>query len=195
MDASLLKRCPVCGYDLRGLPARHRCPECGFEYDEHTRVWGSEKRWVVYLAPAGLAMSAFGQFCLIQDRLVTGRTLPVHLVCYVALCAACAILVGLHALVYVARRRFVAVTRDGIVARVNRDIVVVPWGDVKKIGRVFNCPRIVRHSTSRVIELPYIFYFGEGIGEFKQAVEAARQRYNLAVTTASTRDETKDRAE
>lgn len=27
-------RCPVCGYDLHGLPADHRCPECGFAYTE-----------------------------------------------------------------------------------------------------------------------------------------------------------------
>ena len=34
-----ITRCPVCLYDLTGLPSNHRCPECGFEYDETTRVW------------------------------------------------------------------------------------------------------------------------------------------------------------
>ncbi len=29
-----LTRCPACGYDIEGLPPRHRCPECGFVYDE-----------------------------------------------------------------------------------------------------------------------------------------------------------------
>lgn len=29
-----LTRCPACGYDIVGLPPRHRCPECGFVYDE-----------------------------------------------------------------------------------------------------------------------------------------------------------------
>ena len=29
-----LSLCPACGYDIDGLPPRHRCPECGFVYDE-----------------------------------------------------------------------------------------------------------------------------------------------------------------
>ena len=27
-------KCPICGYSLDGLPARHSCPECGFDYDK-----------------------------------------------------------------------------------------------------------------------------------------------------------------
>ena len=34
-----LKRCPVCRYDLRGLPTEHRCPECGMAYDSTMRIW------------------------------------------------------------------------------------------------------------------------------------------------------------
>lgn len=34
-----ITKCPVCRYDLTGLPKNHRCPECGFEYDETMRVW------------------------------------------------------------------------------------------------------------------------------------------------------------
>ncbi len=30
--------CLGCGYDLTGLPSRHRCPECGLHYD-HTSRW------------------------------------------------------------------------------------------------------------------------------------------------------------
>lgn len=37
-DSTILN-CPICRYDLAGLPARHRCPECGFEYDESMRIW------------------------------------------------------------------------------------------------------------------------------------------------------------
>lgn len=47
-----LTRCPVCRYDLRGLPKDHRCPECGFAYDESTQVWRMPviPRWAVVLA-------------------------------------------------------------------------------------------------------------------------------------------------
>lgn len=34
IDILKLKRCPVCGYDLSGLPAAHVCPECGFNYEK-----------------------------------------------------------------------------------------------------------------------------------------------------------------
>jgi hypothetical protein len=38
-----LTHCPVCRYDLTGLPENHRCPECGFEYDETMRWWPGRK--------------------------------------------------------------------------------------------------------------------------------------------------------
>jgi hypothetical protein len=40
-----LTKCPICRYDLTGLPASHRCPECGFEYDETTVVWYAPRDW------------------------------------------------------------------------------------------------------------------------------------------------------
>ena len=41
-------RCPVCRYDLRGLPAEHRCPECGLGIDDSMRTWrlGKPSRFV-----------------------------------------------------------------------------------------------------------------------------------------------------
>jgi hypothetical protein len=44
-----LAHCPVCRYDLTGLPKNHRCPECGFEYDETMQVWSmpAVPRWVL----------------------------------------------------------------------------------------------------------------------------------------------------
>ena len=39
-EKSLLKRCPRCGYSMRGLAVQHRCPECGFDVDRRWRVFG-----------------------------------------------------------------------------------------------------------------------------------------------------------
>ena len=36
-------RCPVCRYDLRGLPAEHRCPECGLGIDDSMNTWRMRK--------------------------------------------------------------------------------------------------------------------------------------------------------
>jgi len=46
-----LKRCPCCGYDLRGLPRNHQCPECGFAYDEDTRIWYGYRSVLTYVTP------------------------------------------------------------------------------------------------------------------------------------------------
>lgn len=39
MSGEPITKCPVCRYDLTGLPKNHTCPECGFEYDESMRIW------------------------------------------------------------------------------------------------------------------------------------------------------------
>ncbi|HEV2295476.1 MAG TPA: hypothetical protein VGR35_16625 [Tepidisphaeraceae bacterium] len=36
-SAGVAVPCPVCEYDLQGLPLVHRCPECGFAYDRNAR--------------------------------------------------------------------------------------------------------------------------------------------------------------
>jgi len=45
--------CPVCRYNLTGLPKNHRCPECGFEYDETMVVWKTRlSGWTAWGLPA-----------------------------------------------------------------------------------------------------------------------------------------------
>lgn len=34
-----ITECPVCRYNLDGLPRNYHCPECGFEYEETMRAW------------------------------------------------------------------------------------------------------------------------------------------------------------
>ena len=38
MTIGLIANCPLCDYDLKGLPTEHKCPECGYEYDNATIV-------------------------------------------------------------------------------------------------------------------------------------------------------------
>lgn len=35
----VFKKCPRCGYSLRGLPAEHVCPECGLGFDEECELY------------------------------------------------------------------------------------------------------------------------------------------------------------
>ncbi len=60
-----ISKCPVCRYDLTGLPRTHRCPECGFEYDESMRIWWisgpSKGFWIVTIL---LLVSIFCFFSL-----------------------------------------------------------------------------------------------------------------------------------
>lgn len=49
VTSSEFTHCPVCRYDLTGLPKEHRCPECSFEYDETMTVWWmpAVPRWML----------------------------------------------------------------------------------------------------------------------------------------------------
>lgn len=45
-----ITKCPMCRYNLSGLPKSHQCPECGFEYDETMRIWDTTKtHWISLL--------------------------------------------------------------------------------------------------------------------------------------------------
>jgi hypothetical protein len=63
-----LTHCPVCGYDLTGLPAAYRCPECDYAYDERTRVWYPCRRpGIVELGPhvIGILLTSLGLTTLV----------------------------------------------------------------------------------------------------------------------------------
>ncbi|MEE8154781.1 MAG: hypothetical protein V3T53_07435 [Phycisphaerales bacterium] len=53
MTIGLIAICPLCDYDLKGLPTEHKCPECGYEYDNATivlRCWTSKGKRTSWLA-------------------------------------------------------------------------------------------------------------------------------------------------
>ena len=58
-----LTHCPICRYDLSGLPKDHHCPECGFEYDASMRVWiARPARWWSYIPAGCLSVMLLGSF-------------------------------------------------------------------------------------------------------------------------------------
>jgi len=62
-----ITHCPVCNYDLTGLPKNHHCPECGFEYDESTAFWDWRvPRWRLW---------AFGVLVVVMWTSKTWRSL------------------------------------------------------------------------------------------------------------------------
>lgn len=125
-----LPRCPVCRYDLTGLPAAHRCPECGIEYDEMTRVWRVERpRWRRIALPITsfvlVALSGLG-------RLVgtAPQTTALKIIDSTVLLAVPAILV----IWYLSQRRrpFVAVGRHGVTFRLAfRPVRQYPYESLK----------------------------------------------------------------
>jgi hypothetical protein len=83
-----ITKCPVCRYDLTGLPRNHTCPECGFEYDESMRVWfprGKTPGWywiivsfftslftihLISYVRGGFSLTSKGLFTLTGDVLI-----------------------------------------------------------------------------------------------------------------------------
>lgn len=60
VEANADLRCPLCGYDLRGL-AEHRCPECGhaFDPDELRQAKADRAEWRFETAPPRRRVQAF----------------------------------------------------------------------------------------------------------------------------------------
>lgn len=65
--------CQGCGYNLMGLPSRHRCPECGLKYDHASRwlfadsrpqivLWCSPKTFLVFATLPSLAGIVIGLY-------------------------------------------------------------------------------------------------------------------------------------
>jgi hypothetical protein len=122
-----ITHCPVCRYDLTGLPAEHRCPECGFRYDETTYVWRMSviPRWVLVLVAVLVFFILLGRLVppLMSRYALNYREASV----VAALLSAIVLLVGAYAL-----RGFVAVGREGLTYRFPlRPAQSVRWSDIR----------------------------------------------------------------
>lgn len=64
--ATMLTHCPICRYDLTGLPDQHRCPECGYDYDRDSEV-------IPLQGPAPLWLKIVFLFMVLNALLYFGR--------------------------------------------------------------------------------------------------------------------------
>lgn len=170
-----LDTCPVCRYDLRGLPARHQCPECGFAYDERTLVWQPHVRrraylWVPLCVTLVTGLLTRGHR-LLRLHSVSATDLAVFVVCALGL-------VGTLAWLHHLRKggTFVAVTRHGIHARNYLGSLFAPWTQIRRISRTLGIPAVYRHGKALGFELDGVFESRREVDEFRFEIARARQR-------------------
>ncbi len=97
-----ITKCPMCRYDLSGLPKNHQCPECGFEYDETMRVWYVRKTtwWTNLLL---LLVYLIGVFSLL-DISILGISTPTTTSIYLQVGAVLGILAFTAGYYYIIRK-------------------------------------------------------------------------------------------
>jgi hypothetical protein len=133
MTTEPLLECPVCRYDLRGLPQKHRCPECGFEYDETTYVWPRGGVQYFSLLPTvlffTLLFSFFGILQLVRGGIRSGTD-------SLTVLNAALSLFGFFLWVKFWRSRpFLAVSASGIAYRMPlRAVRSIPWNEIEIAG-------------------------------------------------------------
>lgn len=152
-NSQLPTHCPVCRYDLTGLPKNYTCPECGFEYDETMRVWFMPviPRWVLFLAGVliALALSATAQFGQLLTNVFGLKSRDVPVVLF-----ALAAIVPFIGLFY--PRGWVAAGRKGIAYRFPLCAPhVLSWSEIQFSStrqRLFR----VRNGRRSLVTLPTI---------------------------------------
>ncbi len=167
--AHRLGKCPICSYNLRGLPNTHRCPECGWFYDTQTRIWRPLKPKVIF---GGLVGLIFGSGQLVQFIFHAPRLwIPV-----------CVLWIGLTSflawrcyLLY-KRGQFVCVGPDGIRYRLQKaETQLILWKDIAAIRRqrFDKLCRVERVGDQSYIVLQGVFSSSADTMEF---AELANQR-------------------
>lgn len=130
--AALERSCPRCEYNWTGLPPSGRCPECGLGFDEETRIWSCAQElrpiyWCVLLGGVGLAIAAMVGWMRSWRPFGAGPTMSVLM--YMGAAAMyLGLLVFLRA--EMKRRRFVAVTADGVEISFGQKCFAISWEDV-----------------------------------------------------------------
>lgn len=136
--AKPLTHCPVCRYDLTGLPKTHACPECGFEYDESMRTWTNRHGiWWFALHISCLLFIAFFLIVAIWNRRIYS------LICDVAMLAMLISVIRKSR----SRRCLVMSGRGLYIQQIkSKKIVFYPWSDIR-----LHSGTIVDISTPRTL--------------------------------------------
>jgi len=151
-----ITKCPVCRYDLAGLPKNHRCPECGFENDETMQVWQPGASRIVYLRVVAavvwlyqgfhLAIELFIVHILFWKPTMFGQELVERLVWFSF---------ASYFLMFPRRPRFLIVWKAGLVYQFKfASLCRRPWNDVAIVDDP-SAPFRVR-SGRRMKQLPGI---------------------------------------
>ena len=128
--ARRLGKCPICSYNLRGLPSTHCCPECGFHYDSQTRIWRPLKPKAIFGGLFGFVGGSIGVVLFVADSPRIG--LPV-LVLWIGLAS----YVSWRFYSIYKRGQFVCVGPDGIRYRLQKtEAQLILWKDIAAIHRL-----------------------------------------------------------
>lgn len=141
------KRCPRCGYRLRGLPAAHICPECGLSYDPHCEVvrlrgW----RWGDLTAAAFLmALTAYVAYELVFSAKPANELSA-------CLWLGLLIVVALYAVVRArSSRDKLAINRQGVwFETVKQPARFIPWSQIvyARFDRKQECFHLICHEPT-----------------------------------------------
>lgn len=179
-DASgRLKRCPVCGYLLRGLPAAHRCPECAFRYDEHTTVWRPTSfRKHFGTLPTVVAVFAI-PVAILKMVLSSPRARGFWTDAEMAIVWTTLLALGIAVF---RKGPFVAVAPDGLFMRLHwLGIKHVPWTDVLSVELMKNKHiRMLVRSKRKVLYLTRVVDNSREREALVCAIREALERYRTA---------------
>ncbi len=124
-----MKACLRCNYALDGLPQEHACPECGLRYGAGDAVWRDRRPRRIWFVALGVFALYVLTFYALDARFGSGSAPWVrHLLMALGLTVFLLLAPSPSSLPTLRRGRFIALTADGIVARLSSPTVrLLPW--------------------------------------------------------------------
>lgn len=166
--------CPRCGYSLRGLPADHACPECGLGYDHECEMYRAVKPIPVFASMGGL-FAVFGLVNVFRGFPSWPIEWQIITILLGALCIAVVVFAVRRLRMLNRRGRYVAVTGDGLLVRMERlKPEFIPWIHISRV-RLRSRPRgvtIFIKDKTLVHRIDGVFAKQQDTDRFVEQVEA-----------------------